>query len=96
MLDPWPRLLSRTVIWNDGPQVGGVRLRPDDPAARLLVGAIQAPGPLTRAFAADGVRFVIVDSGGNMARRLPGCVVVAAGPGLVVYRVPGGRGTGGG
>jgi hypothetical protein len=39
---------------------------------------------------------VIVDSGGNMARRLPGCVVVAAGPGLVVYRVPGGRGTGGG
>ena len=96
MLDPWPRLLSRTVIWNDGPQVGGVRLRPDDPAARLLAGAIQAPGPLTRAFAADGVRFVIVDSGGNMARRLPGCVVVAAGPGLVMYRVPGGRGTGGG
>src|SRR5262249_50302933 len=33
MLDPWPRLVSRPVIWNDGPQVGPLQLRPDDPAA---------------------------------------------------------------
>jgi hypothetical protein len=91
MLDPWPRLVSRPVIWNDGPQVGPVQLRPDDPAARRLTGVIRASGPLTSALAAAGVRFVIVDSGPSVARRLRGCAVVAAGPGLAVYRVPGRR-----
>src|SRR5215469_2428460 len=33
MLDPWPRLVSRRVIWNDGSQVGRIGLQPDDPAA---------------------------------------------------------------
>jgi hypothetical protein len=94
MLDPWPRLVSRQVIWNDGSQVGRIDLRPDDPAARRLAGVIRAPGPLTRALAAAGVRFVIVDSG-NAAGRLPGCAVVATGPGLVVYQVPAGRGNAG-
>jgi hypothetical protein len=91
VLDPWPRLLSRRVIWNDGAQVGRVLLRPDDPAARRLAGVIQAPGPLTRPLAEAGVRFVIVDGGGSVAGRLPGCTVFAARPGLVVYRVPGGQ-----
>jgi hypothetical protein len=95
MLDPWPRLVSRTVIWNDGPQVGGVRLRADDPAARRLTGVIAAPGPLTTALAAAGVGFVVVDSGGSMAARLPGCRVIATGPGLVVYQVPGNQAAGG-
>jgi hypothetical protein len=94
MLDPWPRLVSRQVIWNDGSQVGHIHLQPDDPAARRLAGVIAAPGPLTRALAAAGVRFVVVD-GGSAARRLPGCAVVARGPGLVVYRVPAGRGNAG-
>jgi len=95
MLDPWPRLLSRPVIWNDGPQVGTVQMWPDDPDARRLSAVIAAPGPLTTALAAAGVRFVIVDSGtgspgisGTGAARLPGCAVVATAPGLVVYRVP--------
>ena len=44
VLDPWPRLLSRPVIWNDGPRVGRVSLRPDDPAAR----ALDAPHPRRR------------------------------------------------
>ncbi len=61
MLDPWPRLLSRPVIWNDGPQVGVVQMLPDDPAARRLDAVIAAPGPLTPALAAAGVRFVIAD-----------------------------------
>jgi len=90
MLDPWPRLLSRPVIWNDGPLVGRVQLRPDAPAARRLAGAIAAPGPLTPALTAAGVRFVVVD-GGTATGRLPGCVVVATAPGLAVYRVPGGN-----
>jgi len=94
MLDPWPRLVARQVIWNDGSQVGRIMLQPDDPAARRLAGVIGAPGPLTRALAAAGVRFVIVDSGGAVGR-LPGSVVVARGPGLVVYQVPGGRGNAG-
>jgi len=105
ILDPWPRLLSRPVIWNDGPQVGAVQMLPDDPDARRLGPVVTAPGPLTAALAAAGVRFVIVDSGaagpgtsglgtgglgasGPGAARLPGCTVVATGPGLVVYRVP--------
>jgi hypothetical protein len=103
ILDPWPRLLSRPVIWNDGPQVGAVQMLPDDPDARRLGPVVTAPGPLTAALAAAGVRFVIVDSGaagpgasgtggpgtgGTGAARLPGCTVVATGPGLVVYRVP--------
>ena len=103
MLDPWPRLLSRPVIWNDGPQVGTVQMLPDDPGARRLAAVITAPGPLTTALAAAGVRFVIVDSAtggpgtsstgpGTGAARLPGCAVVATAPGLVVYRVPSGPG----
>ncbi len=94
VLDPWPRLLSRPVIWNSGPRVGDVQLGPDDPAARRLDGAIRTPGPLTAALEAAGVRFVIVDSGGSAAGRLPGCAVVFERPDLVVYRVPDGLGGG--
>lgn len=92
VLDPWPRLVSRQVIWNTGPQVGNVQLKPDDPSARLLDGVIRARGPLTASLAATGVRFVIVDSGSGMAGRLPGCAVLIARPGLVVYQVPNGPG----
>jgi hypothetical protein len=91
VLDPWPRLVSRQVIWNTGPQVGAVKLKPDDPAERRLGRMILVPGPLTAAFEAAGVRFVIVDAGGSVASRLPGCVVLFARPGLVVYRVPDGQ-----
>src|SRR5207245_858041 len=57
LLDPWPRLLRRPVIWNDGPLVGEVQMRPDDPAAGRLGAVIAAPGPLTPALRAAGVRF---------------------------------------
>jgi hypothetical protein len=73
-------------------------MRPDDSAARRLSAVIAAPGPLTAALEAAGVRSVIVDSGAvgpgtsgpgaTGAARLPGCAVVATGPGLVVYQVP--------
>jgi hypothetical protein len=88
VLDPWPRLVSRQVIWNTGPQVGDVKLKPDDPAGRRLERVILAPGPLTTALESAGVRFVIVDAGGGVASRLPGCVVLFTGPGLAVYQVP--------
>ena len=66
MLDAWPRLVSRQVIWNDGTQVGNLALAPDDPAARRLdrlaaAMSIGPGGPMTAALRAAGVRFVVVD-----------------------------------
>ena len=34
VLDPWTRLLSRPLVWDDGTRVGHVELEPDDPLAR--------------------------------------------------------------
>ncbi len=67
VLDPWPLLLTRTVIWNDGVQVGSVALPPEDPAAAALTGLIRSHGPLTTRLSADGVRYVIVDAGPGAA-----------------------------
>jgi hypothetical protein len=95
VLDPWSRLLSRPVIWNDGTQVGSVELAPDDPRARRLDGVIQGWGPLTAALDAAGVRFVVDDPDGpgpedqQVGARLPGAVVLVAQPGLTVYQLPG-------
>jgi len=99
MLDPWPRLVNRQVIWNDGVQVGALRLPPEDPAALALNGLILSGRPLTSRLESAGIRFVIVDAGQGdaatapgdrpaAASMLPGCVVAYASPGLVVYRVP--------
>ena len=87
MLDAWPRLVSRQVIWNDGTQVGNLALAPDDPAARRLdrlagTMSIRPGGPMTAALRAAGVRFVVVDGAPLSApdprtretrRRAPGC-----------------------
>ena len=91
MLDPWPRLLGRAVLWNDGGQVGRIQLAPDDPQARRLAAAITGTGPLTRTFSAAGVRFVIVDASPASpaaVRRLAGCQRLIDQSGLAVYRVP--------
>jgi len=89
MLDPWPRLVSRAVIWNDGTQVGAsgttLRLAPDDPAARRLDAVVSGIGPLTGALRAAGVAFVVDDAADSVAGRLPGASVVATGPELTVY-----------
>jgi hypothetical protein len=92
MLDPWPRLLSRPVIWNDGTRVGGVELAPDDPRARRLNAAIRGGGPLTAVLRAAGVRFVVDDADGpgqQAGPRLPGSVLLIDHPGLTVYQLPG-------
>ena len=90
LLDPWPRLLSRPVIWNDGPRVGRVVMQPDDPAARRLGAALShGDGPLGGVLRAADIRFVVVDSGPSLARSLPGWAVLIRQPGLVVYRRPG-------
>jgi hypothetical protein len=90
MFDPWSKLLSRPVIWNDGTRVGDIGLAPDDPRARRLDGAIRGGGPLTAALGAAGVRFVVDDAAGpGPGARLPGAVVLVNQPGLTVYRLPG-------
>jgi hypothetical protein len=101
MLDAWPRLVSRPVIWNDGTVVGNAALAPDDPRARRLDGLIGSVGPLTAALRTAGVRFVVVDGAPPDARdpqdardtpagaRLPGCTAIYNQPDLVVYQVPG-------
>ena len=95
VLDPWPRLLRRPVIFNDGVQVGSTRIPPEDTQARLLNALITSGAPLSTRLRAAGVRFVIVDAGfgGRAGRypfrgRLPGARVLLAGPGLVVYQLP--------
>jgi hypothetical protein len=88
VIDPWSRLLSRQVIWNDGTQVGSVVMAPDDPPARRLDPVIGGGGPLTGALRAAGVRFVIVDAGPSQTGRLPGCAAVLSDPDVIVYRVP--------
>lgn len=91
MLDPWPRLLSRPVLWNDGTQVGDVRLAPDDPRARALDGAIRGSGPLTATLRAAGIRFVVDDAEEPSQRagpRLPGAKVIIDRPGLIVAQLP--------
>ena len=92
VLDPWPRLLTRTVIWNDGVQVGSVALPPEDPSAIALTAWVSSGRPLTARLGASGVRYVIDDGGAvspaARARLLSGCTVVYTAPGLVVYRVP--------
>ena len=89
VFDPWSKLLSRPVIWNDGTRVGHVGLVPDDPRARRLDAAIRGDGPLTAALGAAGVRFVVDDADGpGPGARLPGAVVLVDQPGLTVYRLP--------
>ncbi len=101
MLDAWPRLVSRPVIWNDGTVVGNLALAPDDPRARRLDGVIASSGQLTAALRAAGVRFVVVDAAPPDARdpqnaqdtptgaRLAGCTTLYSRPDLVVYQITG-------
>jgi hypothetical protein len=101
VLDPWPRLLQRPVIFNDGVQVGSTRIPPEDTQARKLNALITSGAPLSARLRRAGVRFVIVDAGfgqpaglgGRAGRypfrsRLPGAQILLAGPGLVVYGLP--------
>jgi hypothetical protein len=96
VLDAWPRLLERDVVWNDGVQVGSLQVPPEDPAAVAISGPVTGSGPLTGVLRADGYRYVIVDAGFGpgpagrypFAARLRGCRLVLSGPGLLIYQIP--------
>jgi len=96
--DPWPRLLGREVISNDGLQVGNLDLAQESADSIRLNRIVTARGPLTRALRAAGVLYVVIDAGpllgpdrpGLAARaRLPGARLIMASPDLVVFRLPG-------
>jgi hypothetical protein len=98
VLDPWPKMLARRVIWDDGVQVGSITIPPEDPAALALDHVIESRQMLTRPLRAAGVRYVIVDAGfgpgdapgtagAPYASRLPGCQTVVTGPDLMVCRL---------
>jgi hypothetical protein len=102
VLDPWPRLLHRTVIWNDALQVGHQTVAAEDLAARRLNPVMFAAGPLTAALRAAGVRYVIVDAGTLLGRRgprlaaearVPGASVVLASGDLILFQLPGDAGS---
>jgi hypothetical protein len=94
VLDPWPRLLGRQVIWDDGVQVGSTRLPPESPISAQLDGLVASGAPLTAELDRLGIRYVVVDAGfartgaNPAAARLARCRVVFARPGLMIYRVP--------
>ena len=98
VFDPWPRLLARTMIWNDALQVGHMNVAAESERARRLTPLIDSPRPMTGALRALGVRYVVVDAGpllrpglnpGRLPElaRLPGARVVLASPDLVVFRL---------
>src|SRR5260221_12657352 len=75
-LDPWPQLLRRGVIWNDGLQIGaGITVPPEDPQASALNRLILSAAPLTGRLQAVGITYVVVDAG--FARSLPAATGVA-------------------
>jgi hypothetical protein len=97
VLDPWTKLLSRPLIWNDALQVGDQTVATEYPAARRLTPVIAGAGPLTGALRSAGVRYVIVDAGPLLSHRgtclaqrarLPGATIVVASPDLLVFRLP--------
>jgi hypothetical protein len=97
VFDPWPKLLGRSMIWNDALQVGSTTIAAESPSTRRLAPLINSAQPLTAALRAAGVRYVIVDAGPILGRphsrladlaRLPGAQVVIASRDLIVFRLP--------
>ena len=97
VFDPWPKLLARSMIWNDALQVGPTTIAAESPSTRRLAPVINSGRPLTAALRAAGVRYVIVDAGPLLGRprsrlaglaRLPGAQVIIASQDLIVFKLP--------
>jgi hypothetical protein len=97
VFDPWPRMLTRPMIWNDAIRVGTTTVAAESESARQLGPAVTAPGPMTFRLVAAGVRYVIVDAGPLLTKprarlatlaRLPGAQVMLASPDLIIFRLP--------
>jgi hypothetical protein len=100
VFDPWSRLLSRDVIYNDALTVGRQTVGQESAASIRLNRVLGQPGPLTARLRAAGVRYLLVDAGPLLgqppaglatAARLPGARLVLASRDLVVFLLQGGR-----
>ncbi|HEY5018119.1 MAG TPA: hypothetical protein VII59_15230 [Streptosporangiaceae bacterium] len=100
VFDPWSRLLSRDVIYNDALTVGRQTVGQESAASIRFNRVLGQPGPLTARLRAAGVRYVLVDAGPlpgqppagiAAAARLPGSRLVLASRDLVVFLLQGGR-----
>ncbi len=100
VFDPWPRLLGREVIYNDGLQVGRLTLDQESPDSIRLNRIVTRPGPLTPSLRSAGVLYVIIDAGPLLDRagsglaasaRLPGARLVLASQDLIVFRLAAAR-----
>jgi hypothetical protein len=90
--DPWPRLLGREVISNDGLQVGNLELAQESADSIRLNRIVTARGPLTRPLRAAGVLYVVIDAGPLLPPGRPGFVGWTGAPGLAARaRLPGAR-----
>jgi hypothetical protein len=97
VFDPWPRLLGREVIYDDGLQVGRLTLHQESPDSIRLNRIVTRSGPLTMPLRSAGVLYVVIDAGPLLGRaspglaaraRLPGARLVLASRDLVVFRLP--------
>jgi hypothetical protein len=96
VLDPLPRYLTRTVVWNDQLPVTWrgtlVRVGGDDPRAEQVTEAIVAGRPLEPVMRALGIRFVVVQTDQPVPGAAPdvsGLTQVWAAPGLVLLEARG-------
>ncbi|GAA2733193.1 hypothetical protein [Actinocorallia aurantiaca] len=91
VLDPWPRMTGRRVVWNDGLQVGGRALEQEDPqavAADRLLSAGGGTGDLAGPLMEAGFRYVVISrdaSEESWKTRLRNAEIALEGPTLLVY-----------
>jgi hypothetical protein len=101
VFDPWSRLLSRAVVYNDALTVGSQTVGQESAASIWLNRVIGQTGPLTGRLLAAGVRYLVIDAGPLLgqapaalaaAARLPGAHVIIDSRDLVVFVLAEGRG----
>ncbi|GAA0957580.1 hypothetical protein [Actinocorallia libanotica] len=88
VLDPWPRMTGRRVVWNDGLRVGDRELAREDPRSVETDRLLRGGGDLTAALADAGFRYVVIArdiSEKSWQVRLAQASLVVEGPTLLVY-----------
>ncbi|WP_198653082.1 hypothetical protein [Actinocorallia populi] len=88
VLDPWPRMTGRRVVWNDGLRVGNRELAQEDPETVETDRLLRGGGDLASALADAGFRYVVISrdlSEKSWTNRLTKAEVALQGPTLLVY-----------
>ena len=88
VLDPWPRMLARRVVWNDGLRVGGRALAQEDPLAVRVDRILRSAGEPAAPLADAGFRYVVISKDGTeeaWRSRLKNAKIMLEGQTLLVY-----------